>query len=261
MKHLFIFAVILSAVSLCAEVQKAVITAGVLNVRVKPSTKSDSLLQLKRGAEVIVVEKGAEWTAIRPPENSSLYVSSPLIADGKLKSNGNLRAGSGVNFQSLGILPAGTSVTVIEDKNAWSRIAVPNADIRCYVATRYLKFAEALPAKKTENAPEIPAAKKIAPVNKDDIVSFRAEDLAELKKNYVAGTEKSVELAGLVKETSSKKYGKTYILRCKDGRLYHVAGIIPASVNREKEVKIVGISHVIYKWNSPIVEIEKISQK
>ena len=83
MKHLFVFAAVFAALTLCAGEQKAEVTAGVLNVRVKPSAKSDTILQLKRGDEVIVVEKGAEWTAIRPPANASFYVSSPLIADGE----------------------------------------------------------------------------------------------------------------------------------------------------------------------------------
>ena len=260
MKSLFVFAAVLSAFSLFADVQKASVTASVLNVRVKPSSKSDALIQLKRGDEVVVLEKGAEWTAIRPPEKSSLYVSSPLIADGKLKTNGNLRAGSGVNFQSLGILPAGTPVTVLEDKNSWSRIAVPAVDIRCYVATAYLKFAEPV---KTPSVPAaVSAPEKKVEVTKDDVISFREADLEALKDIYVKGTERNVDTIGVLRETTSKKYGKTYILRANDGRHYHVAGVIPVKkIDCSKEVRVRGVSYVLYKWKFPLLLLKNVSQK
>ena len=138
MKYLLIFSLFFAAAAFAANETKGTITAGVLNVRVKPSAKSDAILQLKRGDEVVVIEQGKEWTAIRPPENSSLYISSALIVEGKLKSAANLRSGPGVNFQSLGILPKGTPVTVLADKNSWSRIGVPEAAIKCYIARLHL---------------------------------------------------------------------------------------------------------------------------
>lgn len=256
MKHLFIFATIFAALSLCAEAQKASITAGVLNVRVKPSSKSDTLLQLKRGDEVTVIEKGDEWTAIRPPEKSSLYVSSPLIADGKMKTNGNLRAGSGVNFQSLCILPAGTPVTVIEDKNSWSRIAVPAVDVRCYVATRYLKFAPAPVKEKTKPA----AVQTPKPIKKGDIVSFNAASLKNISKDYIKGTAKNITAVGTLHESSSKTHGKTFVLSCSD-RNYHLAGVIPGNIDRGKPVTVKGISRMVREWSMPVIEVESITQK
>ena len=259
MKHLFVIAVLFYALSLIAENQKAVVTAGVLNVRVKPSAKSDTLIQLRRGDEVVVIAKGDEWTAIRPPERSSLYVSSPLIADGKLKSNGNLRSGSGVNFQSLCILPAGTPVTVVEDKNQWSRIAVPDVDVRCYVASRYLKFVET-PAKNTETKEVIPP---VAPVvNKNDIISFGKEKIDAMKKNsIVKGTEKNVEVTGILTETSAKNSQvRTFGLNM-ENQFYHVAGVIPAAVDIAKPVKISGVSLNIRNWKNPMIIIQKIVQK
>ena len=259
MKHLFVFATVFAAMSLCAEIQKAAVIAGVLNVRVRPSSKSDTILQLKRGDEVTVVEKGAEWTAIRPPAKSSLYVSSPLIADGKMKSNGNLRAGSGVNFQSLCILPAGTPVSVIEDKNSWSRIAVPAVDVRCYVATQYLKFAPAPVTAPADNKKtETPAVQK--PVQKGDVVSFNAASLKRISKDYVKGTEKNVKVSGIISEISSKEHGKTFVISV-DERYYHLAGVIPANIDRSKAVEVKGISRMVRTWSVPIIEIEKITQK
>lgn len=257
MKHLFIFAVVFAALSLYAETQKAVITAGVLNVRVKPSSKSDTLLQLKRGDEVIVLERGDEWTAIRPPEKSSLYVSSPLIVDGKLKSNGNLRAGSGVNFQSLCVLPAGTPVKVLEEKNSWSRIAVPAYDVRCYVASRYLKFAENAAVKSDKKTP---VAVKPKTVKKGDEISFSAESMKKISKDYVKGTGKNVTLTGTLFESSGKAHGKTFVLEAGD-RYYHLSGVIPGNIDRNKPVTVKGISHMVRTWSVPIVEVEEITQK
>ncbi len=258
MKNLFIFCAVFSALSLYAEAQKAIVTASVLNVRVKASAKSDTLTQLKRGAEVVVLERGAEWTAIRPPEKSSLYVSSPLIADGKLKSNGNLRAGSGVNFQSLCILPAGTPVKVLEEKNSWSRIAVPAVDVRCYVVSRYLKFEESPAAKVTEKTPsETPAVK---PVKKGDIVSFSTASRKNISKLYIKGTEKNITVKGELVEADSKEYGKTYGLRTND-REYHLLGVIPNDIDISKPVVVKGISKMVRNWKIPVIEVESISQK
>lgn len=260
MKHLFIFSVVFAVISLYAEAQKATITAGVLNVRVKPSAKSDAILQLKRGDEVAVLEKGAEWTAIRPPEKSSLYVSSPLIADGKMKANGNLRAGSGVNFQSLCILPAGTPVTVIEDKNSWSRIAPPAVDVRCYVATRYLKFSAPAKAEQQTNTDK-PAAKPAAkPVKKGDVVSFGAASIKSISKDYIKGTAKNVTVVGTLHESSSKTHGKTFVLSSSD-RNYHLAGVIPGNIDRSKPVAVKGISRMVREWSMPVIEVENITQK
>lgn len=258
MKRLLVVAVLLGMFSLVAETQKAVITAGVLNVRVKPSAKSDTLIQLKRGDEVVVVEKGDEWTAIRPPAKSSLYISSPLIADGKMKSNGNLRSGSGVNFQSLCILPAGTPVSVIEDKNQWSRIAVPDFDVRCYVASRYLKFAETVEKTAEEKKVESPVA---APVNKDDIISFGKEEIEYYRKNsIVKGTEKNIEVTGILSETTGKKStSRTFALNV-GNQYYHVAGVIPAGIKLDKPVKISGVVQNIKNWENPILIINKIVQ-
>ena len=258
MKHLFVFAAVFAALTLGAGEQKAEVTAGVLNVRVKPSAKSDTILQLKRGDEVIVVEKGAEWTAIRPPANASFYVSSPLIADGKMKTNGNMRAGSGVNFQSLCILPAGTPVKVLDEKNSWSRIAVPAVDVRCYVASQYVKLipvaAPAADNKKTDT----PAVQPV--IKKGDIVSFNSASIKKISKDYVKGTEKNITVSGTLAEISSKEHGTTFVISV-DERYYHLAGVIPAAIDRSKTVEVKGISRMVRSWKVPIIEIEKITQK
>lgn len=258
MKSLFIFCTVFSVLSLYAGVQKAVVTASVLNVRVKASAKSDTLTQLKRGEEVVVIERGEEWTAIRPPEKSSLYVSSPLIADGKLRSNGNLRAGSGVNFQSLCILPAGTPVKVLEEKNSWSRIAVPAVDVRCYVVSRYLKFTEAPAAKVTEKTP--PAAPAVKPLQKGDIISFSFASRKNIAGLYVKGTDKNITANGELVEADSKEYGKTYGLQTRD-REYHLIGVIPKNIDISKPVTVKGISKMVRNWKVPVIEVESISQK
>lgn len=55
------------------------VLTGRLNVRAKPSTGSTVICQLSRGERVEEVEKGAEWTSIRPPRGAYLWVSSELI--------------------------------------------------------------------------------------------------------------------------------------------------------------------------------------
>lgn len=259
MKHILILAMIFSTAVFAADVPKAklpqgTVTAGVLNVRVRPSSKSDAILQLKRGDTVVIVEKNDEWTAIRPPENSSLYISSPLIADGKLISASNLRSGPGVNFQSLGVLPKGTPVTVIEDKNSWSRIEVPNVDIKCYVATRYIKIeaVENTAEKKPEKTPAIP--KPV--IKKGDIVSFDSDSLQKIQKDYLKGSAKKITVEGKLQSTTLSSY---MLITAKQN--YHLAGIIPGNIDLTKNVQVQGVSNIVRGWKSPVLEIKKISNK
>ena len=260
MKYLLIFSLFFAAAAFAADEPKGTITAGVLNVRVKPSAKSDAILQLKRGDEVVVIEQGKEWTAIRPPENSSLYISSALIVEGKLKSAANLRSGPGVNFQSLGILPKGTPVTVLADKNSWSRIGVPEAAIKCYIASAYVKVAAPpAPAKETPRK-ETPAVTEKPVIKKGDIVSFDNDKFRELQKGYLKGSARNITVEGILEGPAQSSFGNTYILHAgkKD---YHVAGIIPGNIDITKKVQINGISNIIPGWDSPVLEIRKISQK
>lgn len=260
MRYLFVFAMLFSVALSAADTAKGTITAGVLNVRVRPSAKSDAILQLKRGDEVVVLEKGAEWVAIRPPENSSLYVSSPLISDGKLKSAANLRSGPGVNFQSLGILPKGTAVTVLADKNSWSRIGVPEVAVKCYIAAKYVKIEEVKAAAKAEESKTAEAEVRKPVVRKGDILSFNNDNFRKLQKDYLKGSARKITVEGMLKTSSNSTYGTTYIL-CADKKNYHVAGVIPAGIDISKKVEISGISNIVPGWSSPVLEIKKISQK
>ena len=266
MKYLFIFSLFFAVAVSGAERKMGTVTAGVLNVRVKPSAKSDTVLQLKRGDEVAVIEKGKEWTAIRPPENSSLYVSSALISDGKLKSAANLRSGPGVNFQSLGILPKGTAVTVLADKNSWSRIGVPDCALKCYVASAYIKFEETKPAVKNDAAEKkviaekTPAAPAEKTVSKNDIVSFSGENFRKLQKNYLKGSARNITVEGTLNGPAKSVYGNTYILYTAQ-KDYHIAGVIPGNIDMKKKVQIQGVCNIIPGWDSPVIEIKKISQK
>jgi SH3-like domain-containing protein len=55
------------------------VLTGRLNVRAKPSASSTVVCQLSRGERVEEIEKRGEWTSIRPPRGTYLWVSSELI--------------------------------------------------------------------------------------------------------------------------------------------------------------------------------------
>ena len=99
-----------------------------------------------------------------------------------------------------------------------------------------------------------------APAEKKDIVSFNAASRKIIKGHVVKGTEKKVTVTGMLKASASSSYGTTYRIE-NDNAVYHVGGVIPASIDLNKEVRISGVSYIIRSWSHPYLEIEKISAK
>jgi uncharacterized protein YgiM (DUF1202 family) len=107
-----------------------VINANHVNVRAGYDTNFEILTQMDKGDKVIVNGESGGWYSIKPPLNTSCYVSADLVqikdGEGLIRgSNVNVRAGSGLQFTVLGQLNKDDSVTIRSVEKNWVRIGAP----------------------------------------------------------------------------------------------------------------------------------------
>lgn len=109
-----------------------------VNLRTGPSRRADIVGQLPRGTEVLVVLTDGEWSSIVPPEGTAGWVSRSYLEDGVVTgSRINLRAGPSVAYASLMTLDEGAEVSVIEERDGWAKIELPDT-VRLWMSSRYL---------------------------------------------------------------------------------------------------------------------------
>ncbi|MGG1572281.1 SH3 domain-containing protein [Fictibacillus sp. NRS-1165] len=113
----------------------AYVNATSLNVREKATTSSKSLITLKKGQQVKVLEPGSTWSYIQASNGTKGWVSKkylspsapispqPSVKKGYVTANDlNVRQGAGTTYKVLGRLNAGAEVQVISSKGDWLSI-------------------------------------------------------------------------------------------------------------------------------------------
>jgi uncharacterized protein YgiM (DUF1202 family) len=116
-----------------------------VNVRAGQSTNFEGLCKLKKGEEVIALEKGYGWYKIQLPKAANCYVNKEYIqflgqnAGGVLGDHINIRAGAGTHYTVLGQLMKGEQIFIEEDLKEWYRIQ-PVLGSYGWVAEEYLAF-------------------------------------------------------------------------------------------------------------------------
>ncbi len=120
-----------------------VITATSLNVRAKPTTKSEVVCQMVKDALVEVVDEDDEWLGIVAPKETEAWVAMNQLKDGVVVGNNiPVYAGAGTIFSSLGLLQEGDPVTIIDTKdNKWAKIQ-PTADMIVWISSKYVRVEE-----------------------------------------------------------------------------------------------------------------------
>lgn len=114
------------------------VTGSNVNLRTGPSRRAEIVGQLPRGTEVLVVLTDGEWSSIVPPEGTAGWISRSYLEDGVVTgSRVNLRAGPSVAYASLMMLGEGAEVAVIEERDGWARIKLPDT-ARLWMSSRYL---------------------------------------------------------------------------------------------------------------------------
>ena len=128
----------------------SVVVAQHVNVRTRPGLSGEVLTKLTNGEPVIVLEEiklkhsGPEepsaWAKIALPAPAQAWIKTAFIdaaAKTVIPKKLNLRGGPGENYGVLGTLLKGDSVTEIETKGEWTKIAPP-AGAYAFVAAQYL---------------------------------------------------------------------------------------------------------------------------
>lgn len=120
---------------------EGIVTARLLNVRMKPELRSPAVMKLRSGAKVDVLAVRGEFYEIAAPATTPVYVSEVFLRDGKVTSPVNMRSDMAQEAPSYGLLPAGAAVTVERTtRHNWAKITPP-AGLKLYVAKSYVKVA------------------------------------------------------------------------------------------------------------------------
>ena len=138
------------------------VTGKVLNVRSGADIKSPIVGKVVQDEVVDVIAKKDNWLQIAAPASLKIYISEALVSDGKVIRGVNMRSFMSDQAPSLGELPAGTPVKLIDERAyGWVRIAPPET-LTVYVAAMYVDFDEkALAPEEKAPAPEAaPKAEK-----------------------------------------------------------------------------------------------------
>ena len=70
---------------------EGIVTARLLNVRMKPELRSPAVMKLRSGAKVDVLAVRGEFYEITAPAATPVYVSEVFLRDGKVTSSVNMR--------------------------------------------------------------------------------------------------------------------------------------------------------------------------
>ncbi|MDI6775481.1 MAG: SH3 domain-containing protein [Verrucomicrobiota bacterium] len=119
--------------------EKYTVTADRVNLRASPGPETKAMGQVARGA--VLEGAGAEtngYVAVVSPESVDMWVFGELVKEGAaIVGKLHVRAGPGINYQTLGRLEKGEQVTVREEWNDWLKIAPP-PHCKVWVSTNYV---------------------------------------------------------------------------------------------------------------------------
>ena len=141
--------------------EMGVVTGDRVNVRARALGTAEICCQLKKDDAVEILERQQiptigtnteEWVRIKLPEQATVWLEAALIDEkGVTKKRVNGRAGPGLRWPVLGVLPKGEMVVVRTNDTDWAGITPPRAT-SAWVSGHYIRGEEA-------NIPTAPVAK------------------------------------------------------------------------------------------------------
>jgi uncharacterized protein YgiM (DUF1202 family) len=129
-----------------AEGVTGTVTASLLNVRAKPSTKFSVLCQIPNGEKVSVLFEKDGWYHIVAPSHASAWISDKLLGEGgKVTRTGDVFAGPSATHTVYAKVAAGVQVEVKNKRSDnWLQITVPE-NATAWVSARYIKVEGEVP--------------------------------------------------------------------------------------------------------------------
>ncbi len=109
----------------------AQVTRESVNVRAGGNTNYEKIDRLSSGASVAVLGKQYEWYKVQLTKTAQAYIRADYLKIGEglsaqvVGDKVNVRARASSDASSLGQLPKGTMVNVVEQVNGWCRIEPP----------------------------------------------------------------------------------------------------------------------------------------
>ncbi|WP_409519460.1 SH3 domain-containing protein [Pulveribacter sp.] len=102
------------------------IKGNVVNVREKPTTRSDTLWELSSGYPLQVRERRGQWLRVRDYEATLGWVFAPLTTKTPHRvvtaRTANLRAKPGTNSRVVGKLEQNEIVRTLESQGTWTKV-------------------------------------------------------------------------------------------------------------------------------------------
>lgn len=98
-----------------------------VNLRARPDTSAEVIVQANAGDRFTVVSTQADWVAIVPPESVDFWAHRDFVKDGVSTVNKlNLRAGPGINYSIVGSVESGVKLDVRGQFGEWMKVAPSN---------------------------------------------------------------------------------------------------------------------------------------
>ncbi|MPM90298.1 hypothetical protein SDC9_137419 [bioreactor metagenome] len=145
---------------------EGVISADLLNVRLKPDLKSSVAVKLDKGFKVNVTGESGDFYEIAAPVTAPVYISAVYLDVDTTTAPLKMYVSGSTAAASYGVLPKGSKVKLIDiDHYGWAQIEPP-AGIKLYVAKNYVNVTGEVP--KTETPTGKPEGKKDAAVKPEE---------------------------------------------------------------------------------------------
>lgn len=245
--------------------QAATVRPSTLNVRIRNNTTCDVIAQLSRGDKVQVISIDGKWAKIVAPEKANVFVSAQFFKDGVTTQNVHLRCGAGSNYQSYGIIPAGTRLSVLKEaNNGWVKVK-PLSTMFAYVAAEYLDIEKAAQPEETEQKVTQPTPKEEPKTPQEEPVKgvSMSEKYLEAFNPFKAllieeSAEKNFTATGKFTACSSShpviKYG---IKNAASNTDYFLIGEFPKYFERQ-EVIVKGTKYNVRDWVLEVIVVDEI---
>ncbi|MCI5778834.1 MAG: SH3 domain-containing protein [Lentisphaeria bacterium] len=183
------------------------VNADWLNMRTGAGLESPVAGKIPQGTGVDIRREVGNWLEISAPAALKLYISEARVnPGGVLNGELNLRTAMSDSAPTLGLLPKGAKVKLLEERrNGWVRIAPPETVI-VYVAAFCVDYDKS--AFDAQGLPKTAAAPETRPEAKSEAKPAAPETKPEVKPEAAPAADagKAVELKGVL---TAWKYSKS----------------------------------------------------
>ncbi len=120
-----------------------------LIVRESATSKSTAIYSVAKNGYITLISKSGSWWSVEYSSGKYGYCHADYIKEISTESatvatqsgSLNIRAGAGSAYKSIGVAEKGSTVTVIDTADGWSKILFNGSKVG-YVSSAYLKFSQ-----------------------------------------------------------------------------------------------------------------------